>query len=92
MGATRLCFDPRNRQRCLDFLTKHNGIKGSSAEKTLDALLDPKDGIYPKAYLNLPGITAALELRAEMGHLASPVPPAEKYIDPSYYQKAVGLA
>lgn len=90
--ATRWCFDPRNRQRCLDFLTKHNGIKGSSAEKTLDALLDPKDGIYPKADLNLPGITAALELRAEMGHLASPVPPAEKYVDPSYYQKAVGLA
>jgi ABC-type nitrate/sulfonate/bicarbonate transport system substrate-binding protein len=88
--ATRWCFDPRNRQGSLDLLAKHNGIKGSSAEKTLDALLDPKDGIYPKAKLNLPGITAALELRAEMGHLARPVPPAEKYVDLSYYQIAVG--
>jgi len=89
--ATRWCFDPRNRQGCLDLLAKHNGIKGSSAQKTLAALLDPKDGIYPKAKLNLPGITAALELRADMGYLARPVPPAEKYVDLSYYQKAVGL-
>lgn len=89
--ATQWCFDPRNRQRCLDLLEKHNGIKGSSAEKTLDALLDPKDGIYPKAELNLPGITAALDLRAEMGYLKRPVPPVDKYVDLSYYRKAVGL-
>ena len=88
--ATQWCFDPRNRQSCLDLLAKHNGIKGSTAEKTLDALLDPKDGIYPKTKLNLPGITAALELRAEMGFLARPTPPAEKYVDLSYYQKAAG--
>ncbi len=87
--ATRWCFDPRNRQSCLDLLAKLGGIKGSSAEETLDALLDPKHGIYPGAELNLPGIAAVLELRAEMGYLTPPVPPPEKYLDLSYYRKAM---
>ncbi|MEK6600324.1 MAG: hypothetical protein AABZ09_00440, partial [Candidatus Binatota bacterium] len=59
-------------------------------EDTLDALLDPKNGLHPKAELNLAGITAVAELRAEMGHLMRPVPPPEKYVDLSYYRRAVG--
>ncbi|MFQ5850214.1 MAG: ABC transporter substrate-binding protein [Candidatus Binatia bacterium] len=88
--ATRWSFDTRNRRDCLDLLAKHHGIVATSAERTLKALLDPKHGLYPNAELNLPGIAAALELRAGMGHLARPVPPAEKYVDLSYYRKAVG--
>jgi len=88
--ATQWCFDPRNRQTCLELLTRHNGIRGAAAEQTLDALIDPRNGLYPKASLNLPGMVAALELRAEMGHLTRPVPPVEKYIDLSYYRKAIG--
>jgi ABC-type nitrate/sulfonate/bicarbonate transport system substrate-binding protein len=88
--ATRWCFEPQNRKAGLELLAKHNGIKGYSAEKTLDALLDPKHGLYPKAELNLPGIAAALELRAEMGYLSRPVPRPEKYVGLSYYRRAVG--
>ncbi len=88
--ATKWCFDPQNRKGGLELLAKHNGIKGYSAEKTLDALLDPKHGLYPKAELNLPGIAAALELRAEMGYLSRPVPRPEKYVDLSYHRRAVG--
>ncbi len=88
--ATQWCFDARNRKGCLDLLGKHNGIRGSSAEETLDDLLNPRHGLYPRAALNLPGIAAALELRAEMGHLARPVPPPEKYVDLSYYRNALG--
>lgn len=88
--ATRWCFDPKNRKDCLDLLMKHNGINRSSAEDTLDALLDPRNGLHPKAELNLAGITAVLELRAEIGYLMPPVPPAQKYVDLSYYRQAVG--
>ena len=87
--ATRWCFEPGNRKVCLELLARHNGIVGVSAEKTLDALLDPKHGLYPKAELNLPGIGAALELRAEMGYLSYPIPSPEKYVDLSYYRRAV---
>jgi hypothetical protein len=31
-----------------------------------------------------------LELRGEMGFLKTPLPPVEKYIDLSYYDRAIG--
>ena len=89
--ATRWCFNLKNRKDCLDLLSKHNGIKGKSAARTLDTLLDPQDGLYPEADLNLPGLTAALELRADMGFLRRPVPPVEKYLDLSFHRKAVSF-
>lgn len=87
--ATQWCFESKNRSQCLELLSKHNGIEGKSAQETLDALLDPLYGIYPKAELNLPGLAAVLELRAEMGYLKLPLPPVEKYFDLSYYESAV---
>ncbi|MFQ5693005.1 MAG: ABC transporter substrate-binding protein [Nitrospinota bacterium] len=88
--ATRWCLDPANRRACLDLLGEKGGIEGPAAERTLDALLDPRRGLYPDAKLNLPGVAAALDLRAEMGHLSRPVPPPEKYVDLTYYQRAAG--
>jgi ABC-type nitrate/sulfonate/bicarbonate transport system substrate-binding protein len=89
--ATQWCFESRNRQSCLDMLARHNEIDGLAAEHTLDSLLDPEHGLYSKAALNMSGVTAALELRAELGYLARPVPPVEKYVDLSYYQKALSI-
>jgi ABC-type nitrate/sulfonate/bicarbonate transport system substrate-binding protein len=87
--ATRWCFDPKNRSQALELLAKHNGIQAEAAEDTLDALLDPGYGIYPAVELNIPGVQAALELRAEMGFINRPLPPVEKYLDLSYYRRAV---
>jgi len=89
--ATQWCFDKQNRQACLGILARHNKIHGSTAEQTLDALLDPQHGLYPKAALNLSGVTAALELRGELGYLARPIPRVEKYVDLSYYQNALSV-
>ncbi len=86
--ATQWCLDYKNRARCLTLLGKHNEIYGQLAEDTLEALLDPTYGVYPKAELNLAGVAAVLELRAQMGYLKRPVPPLEKYIDLSFYRQA----
>jgi len=88
--STGWCFDPKNRRTCLDLLAAKGGLEGPAAERTVNALLDPTHGLYPTAKLNIGGIATALELRAEMGHLATPVPSPGKYVDLSYYQKAVG--
>ena len=88
--ATRWCFNPSNRPACLDLLKKHNGLDEKRAENTLATLLEPGRGLYPKAELSVPGLAAVLALRAEMGYLQPPLPPAEKYIDVSYYQRALG--
>lgn len=87
--ATRWCFEPKHRSQCVELLVKHNGIHRHPAEETLDALLDTAYGLYPEAELNLAGVQAALELRAEMGFLNRPLPPVEKYVDLSFYRKAV---
>jgi ABC-type nitrate/sulfonate/bicarbonate transport system substrate-binding protein len=87
--ATQWCFAKRNRHDCLDVLARHNQIDGRAAEITLNALLDPEHGLYPNAIVNTSGLRAALELRAELGYLARPVPAVEKYVDLSYYRKAM---
>jgi ABC-type nitrate/sulfonate/bicarbonate transport system substrate-binding protein len=89
--ATQWCFESKNRTQCIELLGKRERIEGESAENTLDALVDPAYGIYPRAELNLPGVAAVLELRAEMGNLNRPLPPVEKYIDISFYRQAVGV-
>ena len=89
--ATQWCFNTRNRKSCLDILARYNGIDGIAAEHTLDALMHPKHGLYPNAGINVSGVTAALELRAELGYIARPVPPAENYLDLSYYRKALSI-
>jgi ABC-type nitrate/sulfonate/bicarbonate transport system substrate-binding protein len=88
--ATRWCFEPRNRGACSKLLERHHALDQARAANTLKAVLDPDSGIYPFAELNLPGIAAVLELRAEMGRLTPPLPPVEKYIDLSYYRNALG--
>ncbi|HEX9264769.1 MAG TPA: ABC transporter substrate-binding protein [Candidatus Binatia bacterium] len=89
--AAQWCFETRNRRSCLDILARRNEIDRPAAEHTLNALLDPEHGLYQKAALNLSGVAAALDFRAELGYLAHPVPPLEKYVDLSYYLKALAI-
>lgn len=90
--ATQWCFELQNRRFCLDILSRHNGIDGAAAEKTLDALLNGEHGLYRQAALNTSGVAAALDLRGEMGYLARPAPPVEKYLDLSYYRRALAIS
>ena len=87
--ATQWCFERPNRRSCLDILARHNKIDGIAAEYTLDALIHPKHGLYANAAINMSGVTAALELRAELGYLARPIPTVEKYVELSYYREAL---
>jgi ABC-type nitrate/sulfonate/bicarbonate transport system substrate-binding protein len=90
--ATEWCFASENRPACLDMLARHNDIQGRVAERTLDALLDPRHGLYPRAAVNLPGVLTTIELRAELGYLAQPSPPAEKSVELFYYRNALAIA
>jgi ABC-type nitrate/sulfonate/bicarbonate transport system substrate-binding protein len=86
--ATRWCFDPANHEACLRLLKQHMALDEKRGAIALASILDPRHGLYPDAALNIPGVAAALELRAEMGFLTVPPPAVDKYIDPSYYRKA----
>jgi ABC-type nitrate/sulfonate/bicarbonate transport system substrate-binding protein len=86
--ATAWCFAPANRHACRVLLKQLMGLDNNSAEQALAELLNLQDGLYPDAALHLPGLAAVLALRAEMGRLELPVPPGQKYLDLSFYQKA----
>jgi ABC-type nitrate/sulfonate/bicarbonate transport system substrate-binding protein len=88
LEATRWCFDPANRDACLRLLKQHMGLDSKRGAIALARLLDRWHGLYPDAALNIPGLAAVIELRAEMGRLAAPLPVVDKYIDSSYYKKA----
>lgn len=85
--ATQWCFDPKHREACLGILTRHSGITGGACGKTLDALLHRQHGLYPKAELNIAGVRAAIDLRAQLGYLSEPIPRTEKYCNSSYYRQ-----
>jgi ABC-type nitrate/sulfonate/bicarbonate transport system substrate-binding protein len=89
LEATHWCFDSANRDACLRLLKQHMGLDDKRGAMTLVRLLDPRHGLYPDAALNIPGVAAALELRAEMGRLTPPLPAVDRYINLSYYGKAV---
>jgi ABC-type nitrate/sulfonate/bicarbonate transport system substrate-binding protein len=87
--ATRWCYEPRNRGACLNLLNEHSGLNDERAASTLAALLDPDRGLYPTAEVNMRGLAAVLELRAEMGQLTSPLAQMGRYVDLSYRQRAL---
>jgi ABC-type nitrate/sulfonate/bicarbonate transport system substrate-binding protein len=89
LEATGWCFDPANHDACLRLLKQHMGLDDKRGAIALARILDPQHGLYPDAALNIPGLAAVLELRAEMGRLAAPRPAVDRYIDLSYYRKAV---
>ena len=89
--ATEWCFASENRPACLDLLAHHNDIQGSVAEHTLDTLLDPRHGLHRRAAVNLQGVLTTIELRAELGYMAQPMPPVQKYVDLSYYRSALAI-
>src|SRR5262245_41976643 len=89
LEATRWCFDSANRDACLSLLNQHMGLDDKRGAITLERLLDPRHGLYPDVALNVPGVAGALDLRAEMGRLATPLPAVDRYIDLSYYRKAL---
>ena len=89
--ATRWCFEPANRQACLELLGHHMNLDEKRSKATLAALLDSENGLYPDAALNIAGLSSVLALRAETGRLTPPIPSVERYLDLSYYKSAKGI-
>ncbi|HEY7677367.1 MAG TPA: ABC transporter substrate-binding protein, partial [Candidatus Methylomirabilis sp.] len=64
------------------------GMSPELAAKTYDVLLGP-GGFDPKAALDLDGVRTVLTLRSEYGQPTKELTDPMRYIDLSYYQRAV---
>jgi ABC-type nitrate/sulfonate/bicarbonate transport system substrate-binding protein len=91
--SMRLVRDPANRAAALDLLQKRFKLDPKVAEETLQALLTPNFGLAPDAKFDLEGFRTVLALRAELeGQWGGKPPGPEKYIDLSYYERALKRA
>jgi ABC-type nitrate/sulfonate/bicarbonate transport system substrate-binding protein len=85
--SLRWALAPANREESVALLMARLQLSNDIAERTLRALADPMRGFTPDAAFDLQGFRNLLALRAEIEG-GSPGAP-EKYIDLSYYQRAM---
>ena len=82
---------PENRAECAAILMEKLKVSREVAERTYTLLVDPARGFTPDAQFDMEGFRNLLALRAEIEGGAAPRP--EKYLDLSYYRRAIaGLA
>lgn len=81
-------LDPANRDACVAHLAKDFGLAPEIAGPTYDVLAKSKDGLYPDAHIDVPGIQTVLDLRVENGLLEAPTPDPSKYYDTSYLRRS----
>ena len=83
-------YDPANKAAAIDILRRNIAtMTPELAEKTYGVLLDAKTGLLKKARLDLPGIKTVLALRSEYGEPKKTLDNPRKYIDLTWYKKAL---
>jgi len=80
---------PENRAECVAILAEELKISRDVAERTYRLLVDPARGFTPDAAFDIEGFRNMLALRAEIETGGRAAPPAEKYVDLSYYRRAM---
>jgi len=77
-----------NQTECVSILMDKLKIDRDVAERTYRLLVDPVRGFTPDAAFDTEGFRNLLALRAEIEGGSAPQP--EKYLDLSYYRRAIG--
>lgn len=85
----RWSLAPANKAEAVALLARGLKIPADIAEQAYNAAADPKLGFAKDAAFDLDGFRNVLKIRAEFEGGGAAPPPAEKYLDLSYYQKAL---
>src|SRR5712691_1848037 len=86
----RWVLDPANKAEAIQLLVDRLKLPPEVAALSCGVATDPADSIAKDAKFDMEGFKNVLKLRAEMeGQWGGNPPPPEKYIDLSYYDKAV---
>jgi len=88
--SLRAALDPANKAEAVAKLAENLKISPEVAERTYQLLADPSFGFTPDARFDMEGFRNTLAVRAEVEGGAGAKPPApEKYLDLSYYERAM---
>jgi ABC-type nitrate/sulfonate/bicarbonate transport system substrate-binding protein len=87
VAATDYIFE--NRAGAIEVLkTRIKGMSDEDLSKLYDRITGP-GGLNKKAAINMKGVATVLRLRAENGEPKKEMGPPTKYVDLSYYEKAL---
>ena len=90
--ALRFVRDPANRAGNVGLLVDKLKLSAREAERTYELLMDPRFGFTPDAAFDREGFRNMLALRAEVERKpGTAVPAPERYVDLSYYERAMQL-
>jgi ABC-type nitrate/sulfonate/bicarbonate transport system substrate-binding protein len=90
VDALRWAVEPANRVEAVALLAERLKITGEIAAATYEIAINPANGLAPDARFDMEGFRNVLALRAELeGAWGGKPPPPEKYVDLSYYQRAL---
>jgi ABC-type nitrate/sulfonate/bicarbonate transport system substrate-binding protein len=88
--SLRWTLNTANRGEAVALLADRLKIPPDVAAATYDVAVDPVNGLAPDARFDMDGFRNVLALRAELeGAWAGKPPPPDKYIELSYYQRAL---
>ena len=89
IAATRHAMDPANRAAMTSLLAERFKLDCTIARQTYDALMTPGFGLAADARLDLAGFRNVLAIRAEIGGNATAAETPDKYLELSYYERAL---
>jgi ABC-type nitrate/sulfonate/bicarbonate transport system substrate-binding protein len=85
--SLRWVVDKKNRDEAIALLMDRRKLSHSLATRSYDLMIEPGFGFNPDARLNAEGFDNVLRLRQEVE--GGPVPNPAKYLDLSYYDRAL---
>lgn len=91
--GSRYAMDPANRAEMTKLLENRFKLPPAVAAQTYDALNTPDFGLARDARFNMDGFRNVLAMRAEIeGQWGGRAPDPAKYLDLSYYERALSMA
>ena len=86
-------LDRKNREEAAGYLAQEFKLELDIARRTYDLLAESDGGgLFREAAIDAEGIQVVIDMRVEAGLLPSPPPPASKYYDARYLERARGGA
>jgi ABC-type nitrate/sulfonate/bicarbonate transport system substrate-binding protein len=88
--SVRWALNPANKAETIGLLAAGLKLPQDMAEKSYAVAVDPKNGMTPDAKMDMAGFKNVLKLRAELhGDWGGTPPSPDKYLDLSFYDKAL---
>jgi ABC-type nitrate/sulfonate/bicarbonate transport system substrate-binding protein len=88
-AAKRFILDPANRETVIEVAADYMGETEDHTRQMLAYFWDPQNRVIePQASFDMDNVGATVALFAKYGIVGEPLPPPERFVDPSYTEEA----